>query len=128
MPGLATNCPHKERSNHLKGLCRFCYIQGWRYGLTHEEREKLLWLQDNKCKVCSREFSEELPSVVDHDHSCCPRDSKACGKCVRGLLCARCNHALGFINDDPAVAMRLWSYLKEYSQWESPLKLIRDTK
>jgi len=68
-----------------------------RYNLTRADYEALLAKQGGACAVC-REAADRY--CVDHDHACCPRDS-SCGKCVRGLLCHRCNRGLGQFLDDP---------------------------
>lgn len=93
------------------GFCRACYdllIQSWArlavragqldrryssiYGLTLEEYGSLFVAQAGACAICKRH--EDLPGagllVVDHDH--------ATGK-VRGLLCSKCNAAIGLLGD-----------------------------
>ena len=65
-----------------------------RYGLTIEELDAL----GNKCEVC--ESTERL--CVDHDHFT--------GK-VRGLLCNRCNAALGMLGDSEENIINLLNYL-----------------
>lgn len=47
---------------------------------------------------------------VDHDHACCP-GPRSCGGCVRGLLCNKCNVALGYARDSAAVLRGLADYL-----------------
>lgn len=48
---------------------------------------------------------------IDHDHACCS-DSGSCGKCVRGLLCAWCNTALGQVGDSVERLELLIAYLR----------------
>jgi hypothetical protein len=58
-------------------------------------------LGHNACAVCRRPFGAAGRVFADHDHACCPaqvdQTAKTCGKCIRGLLCFRCNTALGYI-------------------------------
>jgi hypothetical protein len=69
------------------------------HGLDGTQVEALLELADNKCQACSEPFSLSNPFCIDHDHECCP-GVRSCGKCVRGLLCRRCNAGVGmFLND-----------------------------
>lgn len=49
--------------------------------------------QGGVCGICGNTERERRLSI-DHDHRCCP-GKKSCGRCVRGLLCMRCNLALG---------------------------------
>lgn len=68
-----------------------------KYGLTEESYKALLARQGGRCAICKR-TPEEIGVkflAVDHDHRCCPRQ-RTCGRCVRGLLCARCNMYLGW--------------------------------
>jgi hypothetical protein len=69
----------------------------WRYGLTQEQFDRLLTVQENACGMCRELFAEGRPICVDHDHTCCPGEKVSCGKCVRGLLCRSCNTGLGHI-------------------------------
>ena len=64
-------------------------------GITVERYEECLNKQGGTCAIC-RIPGKRL--AMDHDHSCCP-GRRACGDCFRGLLCTRCNRALGVIGD-----------------------------
>ena len=52
---------------------------------------------------------------IDHDHACCPlgSDSSSCGRCVRGMLCHRCNVGIGFFRDNPDYLIAAAEYLAE---------------
>ncbi|HEX4521063.1 MAG TPA: endonuclease VII domain-containing protein [Gaiellaceae bacterium] len=78
-----------------------------RYGITAEQFEGMLEAQEGACAIC---HAEEVVLQVDHDHSCCP-GQRSCGGCIRGLLCAKCNTAVAFFDDDPERLRRTISYL-----------------
>lgn len=68
-----------------------------KYGLTEEAFRARLASQGGTCAMCHEPFKGDQRIYVDHDHACCPDEGRSCGKCVRGLLCLRCNAALGHI-------------------------------
>lgn len=67
-----------------------------KYNLTARKYKQMLLDCDNSCNICGGQFTDENRPCIDHDHSCCP-GANSCGNCVRGLLCAACNMALGSI-------------------------------
>ena len=73
----------------------------------------LIWdAQGGRCAICDRAFAVVADAHIDHDHNCCAA-STSCGNCVRGLLCRRCNLALGLLGDSPQVAALAAHYLLE---------------
>lgn len=82
------------------------------YNLTREQWNALLAAQGGGCAICGTTVPKGIGRFhVDHDHACCP-GKKSCGKCVRGLLCNRCNPLLGYVNDDPALLRKAAAYLE----------------
>ena len=80
------------------------------YGLTLDEYGEILSAQNGVCAICHESCSTGYRLAVDHDHSCCP-GKKSCGKCIRGLLCANCNHVLGLVKDSPELLRIAADYL-----------------
>lgn len=89
-----------------------------RYNMTPEQYQELLQEQGGVCRLCRRPETQMAnngflkPLAVDHDHSCCPETMRSCGKCTRGLLCTRCNAALGMVGDSRSLLTRMISYLE----------------
>lgn len=64
--------------------------------------------QDFKCGICERHVSElSRPLYVDHDH-----DSGL----IRGLLCVKCNTALGAFGDTISGLLKAINYLENAKQ------------
>ncbi len=74
-----------------------------KFGLTLEEYDDLLDGHE-RCPIClSTEPGGQGDWHIDHDHET--------GK-VRGLLCSRCNLALGHLKDNVASMTRMQAYLE----------------
>jgi hypothetical protein len=79
------------------------------HGLTQEKYDELLAIRDGGCHICGVQSETHL--YIDHDHACCP-GNHGCSKCVRGLLCIKCNMAIGALLDDSDLLRASISYLE----------------
>jgi len=82
------------------------------YNLSDSRYLRILEFQKDCCYICEKEFGNSRATVphVDHDHKCCAGRS-SCGKCIRGLLCLKCNNMLGMVSDDAAILAKAIEYL-----------------
>ena len=75
------------------------------YGITPEAFHSMLAKQGGVCAICGKaEWGRKTP-YIDHDHG-----SK---KNIRGILCVRCNTALGMIRDNIETAKSMVVYLEK---------------
>lgn len=77
--------------------------------LSYEEYKKMFINQQNVCAICykpetSIHYKSGQKSVLSIDH--CHKTNK-----VRGLLCRKCNTALGMFLDEPKLVLRAYNYL-----------------
>lgn len=77
------------------------------HGITPEDYAVILREQKGVCAICSEPETRILRGKVcalsvDHDHE----TNK-----IRGLLCSRCNVALGMFRDRPKLLKRAYDYL-----------------
>lgn len=66
-----------------------------RHNLSKDDYDILNSLYNGMCHICKT----NIATTIDHDHKCC-NGSYSCGDCIRGLLCSKCNMALGLFNDN----------------------------
>ena len=78
------------------------------YGTNVETYERLLEEQNGLCAICRKPELAKSRLAVDHDHDT--------GE-VRGLLCGRCNTAIGLLREDPEIIDRAKSYIMEHKAW-----------
>jgi hypothetical protein len=86
------------------------------YHMSREQYDALLEKQNGGCAGCGGQNPDHRKLAVDHDHKCCSGQKKSCGKCVRGLLCSRCNHCLGHAKDSVEILQSLIAYLQRYQK------------
>jgi Recombination endonuclease VII len=122
-------CPHEDRPRYGFGLCRSCYDKarssvGWKanperealaslkravrkYGITIDAYNQLLKEQDSRCAICGEQNNggvRDWRLHIDHDHE---TDE------VRGLLCSRCNLAIGHLREDRLLFEAAIDYLSK---------------
>ena len=74
------------------------------YGIDVNEYEKLFKKQNGKCAICEGKPGGRWNTfMIDHNHST---------GFIRGLLCLKCNRAIGLIKDDIQIAKKIIKYLK----------------
>lgn len=107
--------PEKQKEYKRQSYLRNCerYVEESilrQRNITKEEYLKLFEDQQNKCAICFQEESVIMrkdksisPLSIDHDH--------ITGK-VRGLLCARCNKALGSFKESEERLQSAINYLR----------------
>src|SRR5690242_3717379 len=83
-----------NRKSHLKR----------NYGLTLEQYDEMLAAQGGVCAIC-REKPGDLTLHVDHHHG---------NGDVRGLLCVRCNNALGLFQESHDLFQAAANYLDDH--------------
>jgi hypothetical protein len=77
------------------------------FGLTPAEYDAMLLAQGGMCAICgAAPFEGAKRHPVDHDHET---------GTVRGILCGRCNRALGLFQDDREILTRAIAYLTRSS-------------
>jgi hypothetical protein len=82
----------RERDGHLRR----------KFGITVADYDCMLRAQGGGCAICGDPPRQESALHVDHD--------PATGK-VRGLLCFKCNNALGDFRDDARLLLNAVDYL-----------------
>jgi hypothetical protein len=124
-----------ENSHYAKGMCRNHYTRMHLNGTLEYQmkyrsddireaylrKRYLVTLKEfnemaiNGCQICG-DTPKGRPLHIDHDHKCCPSNSMTCGKCVRGVVCNRCNQTIGkyetgLIRDDNPLIDKIKEYL-----------------
>ena len=103
---------YKENSEKISTRHRLRSLKA--YGLSKEDFQAM----GGTCWICGTDEPGGGGNGgnlhVDHDHRCCPSERKSCGKCVRGLLCRKCNTGLGMFKDNPELLRGAADYIEKF--------------
>lgn len=73
------------------------------YGITPEHWDSTFEKQGRCCAICSSEVPNGKNWHTDHNHET---------KLFRGILCGKCNVAIGMANDNPSLLRKMANYLE----------------
>jgi hypothetical protein len=112
--GTCLECGQPWNQRYKQDTCSDCLKSpGRRHGLNRFAYDRLLDMaRDRGCFICgtSTPGGRYNSWQIDHDHKCC-QGQTSCGKCIRGLLCWRCNAAIGLFDDNANVIQLAQVYL-----------------
>lgn len=103
-----------ENPDHVKAIKRKSYINTkatsvrrrllkGSYGITLEQWDSAFEAQGKRCAICSSDAPNGKNWHTDHDHKT---------KMFRGILCGKCNVAIGMANDSPLSLRKMADYLE----------------
>lgn len=93
---------HEYKSRHSE--YKHSYLVSTKYGISKESYNLILKEQGGGCAICGGNNCNGRRLGVDHSHET--------GK-VRGLLCGKCNAAMGNVGDNIYRVLKLAEYLLE---------------
>ena len=79
------------------------YYRKKNYGISFSQYEEMVAAQNGVCAICKRECNRYGKLSIDHSH--------ISGK-IRGLLCHKCNNAIGLFGEDITIMQSAIDYLK----------------
>lgn len=91
----------KERQKNRNDYCRWLRIKK-EYGITKDQVFLMLENQKNECEICKTSLLNGYH--IDH----CHKTNK-----VRGLLCQKCNQAIGLLKEDESLFFRAAQYIRD---------------
>ncbi len=85
------------------------------YGIDEDDYQELLAQQGGACAGCKRKPVTSRRLDIDHKHQKLDKKREPFERAmmVRGLLCHRCNRALGLLGDNADTVARLAAYLTD---------------
>jgi hypothetical protein len=113
LPLSAFNKANKTSSG-FESCCSLCATLWRLYKLSHAEYMARYEAQQGLCAICRRPGAVANRAdrlAVDHNHQT--------GE-VRGLLCGKCNAAIAYLLESPAILQRAVAYLEQYNGLEGP--------
>ena len=118
---------NKQNRDNLQTSCKFClsaYKKERRSTPEQKEKNKLYGIKRNyglSPEVYYEMIARGCDScgsykgiAIDHDHSCC-NGRTSCGKCVRGVLCRRCNTIEGMLKNNIECLYGLIKYMEKHN-------------
>jgi hypothetical protein len=110
----------KKNRDRLNKQLRAIHLRN-KFGLTTDEYSRMLESQAGVCALCEAAPTPGISLHVDHDHGT--------GE-IRGLLCVRCNNAIGLLRENPDLMRRAARYVtadathrSQRTKWE---RLVRE--
>jgi len=103
---------NKERFLEYKSDYNWAYRIKKEYGIYPEQFYEMSDKQGGVCAICGREETESYNSTVRTGRLCIDHNHET-GK-LRGLLCMRCNRAMGMFQDNSILLRKASEYLEEY--------------